>query len=93
MKARATALEPATTGRTDDKRLRGVLDHQSCIGGNKYRLNTPHPLPDAQDLLLKVLTHSEYDEDKWKDEGGCFGAPPPPRKKKTASTKRPTGGR
>ena len=44
-------------------------------------------------FVLRAMTHSEYDEDKWKDECGCFEPPPPPKKKKTAPTKRPTRGR
>jgi hypothetical protein len=40
----------------------------------------------------KVMTHREYDEDKWKDECGCFEAPPPP-KKKASPTKRPKKGK
>jgi hypothetical protein len=38
------------------------------------------------------MTHGEYDEDKWKDECGCFEAPPLP-KKKASPTKRPKRGR
>ena len=49
------------------------------IGGNKYRLVTRILYPSQKVFVLKVMTHEEYDEDKWKDECGCF-QPPPTRK-------------
>src|SRR5437868_5429931 len=50
------------------------------IGGNKYRLIT-RPLYASQKVfVLKVMTHAEYDEDKWKEECGCFSPPPRPKK-------------
>ena len=27
-------------------------------------------------FILKVMTHAEYDEDKWKEDCGCFEPPP-----------------
>ena len=48
------------------------------IGGNKYRLVTRIPYPSQKVFILKVMTHEEYDRNKWKDECGCFQ--PPPRK-------------
>jgi hypothetical protein len=39
--------------------------------------------PSQKLFVLKVLTHAEYDEDKWKDECGCFR--PPPMRKATGS--------
>jgi mRNA interferase HigB len=60
------------------------------IGGNKYRLITRIRYPAQKVFVLMVMTHSEYGEDKWKDECGCFGPPPPPKTKKAARTKRPT---
>jgi mRNA interferase HigB len=51
------------------------------IGGNKYRLITRVLYASQKVFVLKVLTHREYDQDKWKDECGCF-APPPRRRKK-----------
>ncbi len=63
------------------------------IGGNKYRLITRIRYATQKVFVLKVMTHREYDEDKWKDECGCFEAPPPPKKKKAAPPKRHRRGR
>lgn len=52
------------------------------IGGNKYRLITRILYPSQKVFILKVMTHEEYDEDKWKEECGCFEPPPVPAKKK-----------
>jgi len=49
------------------------------IGGNKYRLVTRILYPSQKVFILKVMTHEEYDQDKWKTECGCFA--PPPKKK------------
>ncbi len=57
------------------------------IGGNKYRLITRIRYAAQKVFVLKVMTHREYDEDKWKDECGCFEHPPP--RKKAAATRRP----
>jgi mRNA interferase HigB len=46
------------------------------IGGNKYRLITRILYPSQKVFILKVMTHTEYDDDKWKSECGCFDAPP-----------------
>lgn len=56
------------------------------IHGNKYRLITRVLYPSHKVFILKVMTHAEYDEDKWKDECGCFEPPP----KKEATKKRAT---
>lgn len=61
------------------------------IGGNKYRLVTRILYPSQKVFILKVMTHAEYDEDKWKDECGCFESPPQPKKqakKKSGKPKR-----
>lgn len=54
------------------------------IGGNKYRLVT-RPLYASQKVfVLKVMTHAEYDKNKWREECGCFAPPPkkkPPKRK------------
>jgi mRNA interferase HigB len=55
------------------------------IGGNKYRLITRILHVSHKVFVLKVMTHSEYDEDKWKEECGCF-APRPQAKGKTKTT-------
>jgi mRNA-degrading endonuclease HigB of HigAB toxin-antitoxin module/antitoxin component HigA of HigAB toxin-antitoxin module len=47
------------------------------IGGNKYRLVTRIRYPSQTVFTLKVMTHAEYDEDRWKAECGCFESPPP----------------
>lgn len=47
------------------------------IGGNKYRLVTRILYRSQKAFTLKVMTHKEYDEDKWKEECGCFAGPPP----------------
>ena len=62
------------------------------IGGNKYRLITRIRYTTQKVFVLKVMTHREYDEGKWKDECGCFESPPPPKERKAAPTKRPTRG-
>ena len=46
------------------------------IGGNKYRLVTRVLFPSQKVFILKVMTHKEYDEDKWKHDCGCFADPP-----------------
>jgi mRNA interferase HigB len=60
------------------------------IGGNKYRLISRVRYASQKVFVLKVMTHGDYDEDKWKGECGCFEPPPPSKKKRTAPTKRPT---
>jgi mRNA interferase HigB len=46
------------------------------IGGNKYRLVTRILYPSQKVFVLKVLTHAEYGEDKWKEDCGCYQRPP-----------------
>jgi mRNA interferase HigB len=59
------------------------------VGGNKYRL-VARPLYASQKVfVLKVMTHAEYDEGKWKEECGCFT--PPPKLKKTRPKRRRKG--
>jgi mRNA interferase HigB len=61
------------------------------IGGNKFRLVTRILHRSQKVFVLKVMTHAEYDQDKWKEECGCFT--PPPEPKKNGSPRRPqTGG-
>jgi mRNA interferase HigB len=47
------------------------------IGGNKYRLVTRILYPSQKVFIQKVMTHKEYDEDRWKKECGCFADAPP----------------
>ena len=56
------------------------------IGGNKYRLVTRILYPSQKVFILKVMTHREYDEDKWKEECGCFT--PSHKAKKKAKRKK-----
>jgi mRNA interferase HigB len=60
------------------------------VGGNKYRLISRIRYATQKVFVLKVMTHSEYDEDRWKRECGCFEPPPPPKTKNPAPTGRPT---
>ena len=46
------------------------------IGGNKYRLCTRILYPSQKVFVLKIMTHAIYDEDKWKEECGCYEPPP-----------------
>ncbi len=46
------------------------------IGGNKYRLITRILYRSQKLFILKVMTHAEYDDNKWKNECGCFEPPP-----------------
>jgi mRNA interferase HigB len=51
------------------------------IGGNKYRLVVRVLYVSQKVFILKVMTHTEYDDEAWKEECGCFE--PPPRKPKS----------
>jgi mRNA interferase HigB len=46
------------------------------IGGNKYRLVTRVLYASHKVGILKVMTHAEYDDEKWKVDCGCFAPPP-----------------
>ena len=56
------------------------------IGGNKYRLIARVLFPSHKVFILKVMTHREYDDGKWKDECGCQESPP--KKKSRGKGKR-----
>lgn len=45
------------------------------IGGNKFRLVTRILYASQKVFILKVMTHKEYDENKWQAECGCFESP------------------
>lgn len=49
------------------------------IGGNKVRLITRIFYETHKVYILKVLTHKEYDDDRWKDECGCYKDSPRPK--------------
>ena len=57
------------------------------IGGNKYRLVARIIYASQKVFVLKVMTHTQYDEDRWKAECGCYE--PPPAKSKSQTTKLP----
>src|SRR3954468_3767887 len=64
------------------------------VGGNKYRLISRIRFATRKVFVLKVMTHGEYDGEKWKHECGCFELPPPRPKEETSTpAKRPTRGR
>jgi len=50
------------------------------IGGNKFRLITRILYASQKVFILKVMTHAEYDEEKWKSECGCLETPPAKKK-------------
>ena len=54
------------------------------IGGNKYRLVTRVLYPSHKVFVLKVMSHKEYDRNKWPAECGCFRSPPRRPKPKIA---------
>ena len=56
------------------------------IGGNKYRLVTRILYTSQKVFVLKMMTHAEYDDDKWKEDCGCYE--PPPKKIKRVTVKR-----
>jgi mRNA interferase HigB len=49
------------------------------ISGNKYRLIARLRYQSQRVYVLKVMTHKEYDENKWKKECGCFQPAPASR--------------
>jgi mRNA interferase HigB len=55
------------------------------IGGNKYRLVARILYVCQKVFVLKVMTHAEYDENRWPEECGCFD-PPPSKNKSTKKT-------
>lgn len=54
------------------------------IGGNKYRLVARILYRSQKVYILKVMTHKDYDEGRWKEQCGCFS--PPPDTRQVAST-------
>lgn len=60
------------------------------IGGNKYRLITRVLYQNQKVFILKIMSHEEYDEDKWKEECGCYEPPPVPSTKAVLLPKRKT---
>ena len=58
------------------------------IGGNKYRLVARVLYASQKVFVLKVMTHEEYDDGKWKDQCGCFAPPPQGTKAATETARR-----
>ena len=56
------------------------------IGGNNYRLVTRVLYVSQKVFVLTVLTHAEYDQNKWQSECVCFS--PPPKKTSTKHVRR-----
>ncbi|QDU87075.1 mRNA interferase HigB [Pirellulimonas nuda] len=46
------------------------------IGGNKYRLVARVFYASHRVFVLKIMTHREYDDGKWREECGCHQPPP-----------------
>jgi mRNA interferase HigB len=61
------------------------------IGGNKYRLVVRILYPSHKVLVLKVMTHREYDSGQWTSDCGCFDAPKkrPPAKARSQKDQPP----
>jgi hypothetical protein len=53
-----------------------LLSPLPAAGCNKYRLVTRILYRSQKVYILKVMTHQEYDDRKWKEQCGCFAAPP-----------------
>lgn len=52
------------------------------VGGNQYRLITRILYASQKAFILRVMTHTEYDDIKWKDDCGCYEPPPENRASK-----------
>ena len=65
------------------------------VGNNRIRLigrlrYATQKLPGVV-YVLAVLTHAEYDENKWPDDCGCHDKPPTPKKKALRPVKKTRG--
>jgi mRNA interferase HigB len=59
----------ATFGQTDQAKVKsGNTVAVFYVGGNKYRLVAAIKYRRQVVYVLRVLTHSEYDADRWKEE-------------------------
>ena len=56
------------------------------IGGNKFRLVVRVFYASHKVFVLKILTHSEYDDVRWISECGCNSPPPKPTPGKLPAT-------
>jgi mRNA interferase HigB len=50
------------------------------IRGNHYRLIIRILYASQKVFILKVMTHEEYDDDKWKKDCGCYTDAPTKQK-------------
>ena len=57
------------------------------ISGNHFRMVTRLRFLSHKVFVLKIMTHKEYDRDKWKEDCGCF-AEPPARKAESVSIRK-----
>jgi mRNA interferase HigB len=57
------------------------------IGGNKFHLIARSLYASQKVFVLKIMTHREYDENKWPDECGCSRKAPPGMKKQVPKGK------
>jgi mRNA interferase HigB len=58
------------------------------IKGNDYRLIARVLYVSQKVFVLKVLTHKEYDRNRWQAECGCFAPPPALKREATGPTAR-----
>jgi len=61
------------------------------IGGNKFRLVTRILYRSQKVFILKVMTHAEYDSNKWQAECGCFQPPTRLQRPQTSHRNRKQG--
>jgi len=46
------------------------------IHGNDFRLITRIRFKSSKVFVLKIMPHKDYDNNKWKEDCGCFADPP-----------------
>ena len=71
---------PADHSQSPENMLHGKFGEPKMIPDDDWRRQEPFLYPSQKVFVLKVMTHEEYDEDRWKAECGCF-APAPGREK------------
>jgi hypothetical protein len=60
------------------------MDVQFTLPGLTRAISKRILYPSQKVFILTVMKHAEYDEDKWKEDCGCYE--PPPHKSKSART-------
>jgi mRNA interferase HigB len=58
------------------------------IGNNRYRLIARTNYKSHRVYILKVMTHKEYDKQKWVEDCGCHKPPPTPQARPEKPKKR-----